>query len=165
MQLYLKDEPQAFDIIYARYKNQVHRYLSKRLKKEEIVNDVFQNTFVKFHKSRKHYDPQYALIKWIYTIARCELLDYVKKKKLPTIQLEDFHGEQHSNSNAQEPAIDLSKEKNLSKNEKEALNLRYYSDLDFIEISKKLETSESNTRKIISRGLKKLRSKYAGDQR
>ena len=59
--------------------------------------------------------------------------------------------------------FDLESEKQLSEKEKSALKGRYYSDKDFSEIAQILKTSESNTRKIISRGLKKLRTKYKGE--
>ena len=68
-----------------------------------------------------------------------------------------------SSENEPNNEFDLESEKQLSENEKSALKERYYSDKDFSEIAQILKTSESNTRKIISRGLKKLRVKYKGE--
>jgi DNA-directed RNA polymerase specialized sigma subunit len=41
--------------------------------------------------------------------------------------------------------------------QKEAIELRYQKDLSFSEIAKHLETSPSNVRQLISRGIKKLK--------
>ena len=59
--------------------------------------------------------------------------------------------------------IDLDSIKTLSEKEKQALKLRYYSEEDFIEISKALNTSEANSRKLVSRGIKKLKAKLLGE--
>jgi RNA polymerase sigma-70 factor (ECF subfamily) len=160
MELYIQGENQAFEVIYSRYKDRVYSYLNKRLSDKNTVEDIFQSTFVKFHKSRKLYKPEFALIKWIYTICRSELLDSLKKNKVSLVELKEEHFT--DNSSHSDSDFSLDNEKSLSIKEREALKLRYFSDEDFIEISKALETSEANSRKLVSRGLKKLRLKYLG---
>lgn len=161
MMLYQQDEAMAFDVLYGRHKNKIYTYLSKRMGDQAAIHDIFQNILLKIHKSRSNYNSKYPVLSWIYTISRSELLDYLKKQKVTSIPFnEQYMGEQLSIPN---PALELFHEKLLTKNEKEAISLRFYSDNDFIEISKELNTSESNVRKIISRGLKKLRLKYIGD--
>ncbi len=160
MQLYVDGEYMAFEAIYMRYKNNIYTYLNKRLKSESAVEDVFQNIFIKFHKSKDNYNSKYPLLKWIYTISKSELLDYLKKKKIIEVQFKETDAK--STQENEVDYVDLNKEKVLSSNEKEAISLRYYSAKDFDEISKVLNTSKANTRKIISRGLAKLRKKYKG---
>jgi len=161
MEHYLKGEAMAFDVIYSRYKSRVYTYLNRRVKDSETVNDIFQNTFIKFHKSRHLYNPKYPLLKWIYTICRSELLDEMKKKKLNIVE---FNEELYSSTPKQkEDKINIDEEKTLTTSEKEAIKLRYFSDQDFVEISSILNTSSANVRKIISRGIQKLKTKYAGE--
>ena len=161
MKLYNEGEYNAFEEIYARYNRHVYTYLKKRIKNPETVNDIFQNIFVKFHKSKALYDPKYELLKWIYTISRSELLDFLKKKNITTISLlEEFAVE------IQEQEIytlDIHSEKSLTDKEKSVIELRYFSEMDFLEISERLNTSQANIRKIISRAIKKLRIKYTGE--
>ena len=159
---YQKGENMAFDVIYLRYKDRVYSYLRKRLYDPEVVDDLFQGVFVKFHKSRDRYNSDFPLLKWIYTICRSEWVDYLKKKKLLTTELKDEH--LVTADNFCHEIIHIENEKYLTENEKKAIELRYYSDEDFIEISNQLNTSESNVRKIISRGLKKLKINYSGGQ-
>lgn len=162
MKLYQKGENMAFEEIYNRNKGRIYSYLNKRLLEDSSIDEVFQNILLKFHKSRMNYDSQYPLGKWIFTISRSELLDFKKKKKFFYENLKDEHLAYEESDT--DKKINLNEVKNLSKNEKHAISLRYYSDKDFHEISKLLELSESNIRKLLSRGLKKMRSKYIGGQ-
>ena len=160
MELYKDGDDMAFEVIYSRHKDKVYSYLNKRIADKNLVDDIFQGIFTKFHKSRHLYRNEYPLIKWIYTISRSELLDTVKKKKVNLITLKDEHTK-IDNKNT-EDIIEFENEKTLKQNEKEDYRLRYYSEEDFLEISKTLNLSEANTRKIISRGIKKLKLKYLG---
>jgi RNA polymerase sigma-70 factor (ECF subfamily) len=158
MELYLKDEHLAFEVIYARYKSNVFSYLSKRLKDSRSVEEIFQNTFIKFHRFRKKYDSKYPLLAWIYTLTKNEMLDYIKKNKVQLVGLKEVSVEIIESNKDLLQQIDL---QSLSQNEKDAIKLRYYEDKDFKEISKLLNTSQSNSRKIISRAIKKLKRKYS----
>ena len=158
---YQDGDHMAFDVLYSRHKNKVYSYLAKRLHSHNEIHDLFQRVFVKLHKSRHLYQEKYEVLPWIYTITKSEFLDFVKKNKIETIEFkeENFLSSENEPNNE----FDLESEKQLSENEKSALKERYYSDKDFSEIAQILKTSESNTRKIISRGLKKLRVKFKGE--
>ena len=160
MELYKNGESMAFEVIYLRHKNRVYSYLYKRLFDKSHIEDIFQNIFIKFHKSRDLYSSKYPLLQWIYTISKSELLDAAKKKRITTVELQDEYPDiTHKET---EDLIDIDSVKTLSSKEKEALKLRYYSDEDFDEISKILSTSPANSRKLVSRGLKKLKLKFQG---
>ncbi|MBE8221592.1 MAG: sigma-70 family RNA polymerase sigma factor [Bdellovibrionales bacterium] len=162
MEKYKQGDNMAFNTIYARHETRVYTYVSKRLFDKDLINEVFQNIFLKLHKQKARYLKKFLFVKFLYTICRSELLDFLKKKKLDTQPFYenvflDKNGKQDSTQ-----SIELNKESSLSKKEQKALDLRYYSEKDFIEISKALGVSNVNVRKIISRGLKKLKIKYSG---
>lgn len=161
MELYKNGENMAFEVIYSKYQNQVYSYLNKRVSDKILIEDIFQSIFVKFHKSRHLYDNKYHLLKWIYTISRCEMLDILKKNKISFVELREDHLTTSPHDSGE--TIDLDSQKFLSEKEREALKLRYFSDEDFLEISKLLNTSEANSRKLVSRGLKKLKVKLIGE--
>jgi RNA polymerase sigma-70 factor (ECF subfamily) len=159
MKHYQQGESMAFEILYERHQSKVYSYLFKRLKEKEVIDDVFQNIFAKFHKARQKYDSKFEVLQWIYTISRNELLDYSKKKKLNIIELRDEHAV------IEKEEIDLpfsiEEESVLNEKEREVLKLKYFSDSNYKEISEALNSNESNIRKITSRALKKLKLKYA----
>ncbi|MCB1196863.1 MAG: RNA polymerase sigma factor [Deltaproteobacteria bacterium] len=160
MELYQNGEYMAFEVIFHRHQSKVYAYLHKRVHDKDAIDDLFQNIFIKFHKSKHKYSSKYPLLAWIYTLSRNEFLDYVKKTKQTFVALSDNHGA--IETSAEKTSIDLDQEKQLTRDEKQAIGLRYLSDQDFEEISKRLKTSPSNVRKIVSRGLHKLRLKYSG---
>ena len=150
----------AFDVIYFRHKNKVFSYLEKRMHNKDDLEDIYQKVFIKFHRSRETYKEKYELLPWIYTITKSVFLDYLKKNDLELVEyIEDVHVFDQAH---EDNKLDLESEKKLTKNEKEAIKQRYYNEKDFLEISQILQTSEVNTRKLISRGIKKLKNKYLG---
>jgi RNA polymerase sigma-70 factor (ECF subfamily) len=159
MKLYQEEEFLAFDVLYNRHKDRVYSYLKKRLHKQSDIDEVFQNAFLKFHKSKHNYDEKYLLVQWIYTIVRSELLDFCKKKKVEIIEFDDA---QHGAKSDESFELDLSEFKTLTDKERIALQKRFYSDEDYEEISAVLNTSQANARKIISRALGKIRKKLTG---
>jgi RNA polymerase sigma-70 factor (ECF subfamily) len=158
MEKYQQGDYMAFEALYYRHEKTVFTYLSKRLRDSNAIEEIFQNIFLKFHKSKALYDKKYLFLKWLYTISRSELYDYCKKKRLVTTSIDDvtLPAEQAINEN-NEGQIDLDEIKSLNDNEREALKLRYYSDMDFKDISNSLSTSQSNARKLVSRGIKKIK--------
>ena len=162
MELSKNGENMAFEVIYLRHKDRVYSYLDKRLSDKNVIEDIFQNIFVKFHNSRHLYSSEHPLLKWIYTICRSELLDSVKKSR--KIKLVSINEDQLICETKEiDDKIHLDSVKSLSEKEKLAIKLRYYSEEDFTDISKALKTSEANSRKLVSRGIKKLKAKLIGE--
>ncbi len=163
MEKYCEGEVMAFELLYQRHKSRVWSYLKKRVKDEHAVNEIFQGIFMKLHRKRDLYSPNHLFIKWLYTICRSELSDYFRK----TEKFTELKGDIESDAEvqAEENRIDLDNFSDLSANEKKAIELKYYSDKDYEEISEILKTSNSNARKLVSRGIKKLRLILRGDKR
>ncbi|MFT6632238.1 MAG: RNA polymerase sigma-70 factor (ECF subfamily) [Bacteriovoracaceae bacterium] len=161
MELYKKGDNMAFEVIYLRHKDRVYTYLNKRVVDKDLIEDVFQSIFIKFHTSRHLYKSEHPLLKWIYTISRSELLDSVKKSKIKLVELNE--DQLATQSREQNNKLDLDSISTLSDKERHALKLRYYSEEDFSEMSKVLKTSEANSRKLVSRGIKKLKVKLLGE--
>lgn len=154
---YQEGEIEAFNVIYQRHQAKVYSYLKQRVFDRQIVEDIFQKVFFKFHRSRHLYNSKYDVPAWIYTITKSVFLDYLKLKRLDTTE---FREENFASELINDLEFDLDSETTLSKNERQALKERYFGDKEFLEIAEILETTESNARKIISRGLKKLKEKY-----
>lgn len=162
MTLYQEGNLEAFETLYARHKDKVYGFLIKRLKDASAADDVFQNAFVKLHRKREQYDPAHSFLKWLFIVTRSEMLDYLKAKKANVEFVEEVHGLALATPVEEDEKIDLKAVSSLSENEAAALSLRYYEDHDFVEIAQKLRTSQSNARKIVSRGVKKLKSALVG---
>ena len=68
-ELYQAGDEQAFRIIVDRYEPSIKGFLHKRLKDEERVEDLTQDTFLRVHRARERYDTNRKFSTWIYTIA------------------------------------------------------------------------------------------------
>ncbi|MEX0799378.1 MAG: sigma-70 family RNA polymerase sigma factor [Bacteriovoracaceae bacterium] len=161
MVMYQEGDLEAFETLYARHKDKVYGFLIKSLKDAAAADEIFQNAFVKLHRKRGQYDPGHSFLKWLFIITRSEMLDFLKARKSNVEYVEEVHGQKPE---AQMPAemIDLKSVDALSEKETLALSLRYYEDHEFLEIAQKLQTTQSNARKIISRGVKKLKGALVG---
>jgi RNA polymerase sigma-70 factor (ECF subfamily) len=68
-QRYQGGEEAAFRVIVDRYEPSIKGFLHKRLKDEERVEDLTQDTFLRVHRARQRYDASRKFSTWIYTIA------------------------------------------------------------------------------------------------
>ena len=66
---YQDGDEQAFASIVERYEPPIQGFLHKRLKDEERVQDLTQDTFLRVHRARERYDARRKFSTWIYTIA------------------------------------------------------------------------------------------------
>ncbi|MEX2582746.1 MAG: sigma-70 family RNA polymerase sigma factor [Gemmatimonadota bacterium] len=66
---YQEGDEAAFRIIVDRYQPSIKGFLHKRLKDEERVEDLTQDTFLRVHRARQRYDASRKFSTWIYTIA------------------------------------------------------------------------------------------------
>jgi len=159
MKLYQNGEVQAFNEIYRRHKGRVYTYIYRRIRNTHQVNDLFQAAFLKFHKTKDLYNPKYPLMSWLYTITRSELIDSIRKNKTTEVVLDDISSEHIQGETIE---FDLSQESSLTQPEVQAIKLRYIDEKDYEEIASHLKCSQSNSRKLVSRALQKLREKYVG---
>ena len=68
-ELYQEGNEGAFAQIMQRYEPLIKGFLHKRLKDEERVSDLTQDTFLRVHRARDRYDSTRKFSTWIYTIA------------------------------------------------------------------------------------------------
>ena len=81
VELYLKGEKTALDILIKRYLTPIFNYALSFVKEADAADDVTQQVFVKAWKKIKKFDSRYKFKNWLYTIAKNTCLDYLKKNK------------------------------------------------------------------------------------
>jgi len=77
--LYTKGEEAAFREIVSRYKNGLYAFLRLFLNRRELVEDVFQETFLQIFTSRESFDKERPLRPWLFTIAANKAKDALRK--------------------------------------------------------------------------------------
>lgn len=77
-----------FTFIVKKYTNQIHNYLLKKLSNSDDVDDIVQNSFLKFYKSIRNFDFERPVIPYLFQIAKNELKMYWRSKK-NTLKLDE----------------------------------------------------------------------------
>lgn len=76
---YTEGEEDAFREIVSRYKNGLYAFLRLFLNRRELVEDVFQETFLQLFTSRDSFDTKRPLRPWLFTIAANKAKDALRK--------------------------------------------------------------------------------------
>jgi RNA polymerase sigma-70 factor (ECF subfamily) len=169
MLAYMEGDMEAFEALYGRHKGRVFGFLLARLKDRSEAQDVFQAVFAKLHRKRQLYRPEIPFLPWLFTLARNTLIDHCRQR--------DAYGERFT---AAEAAIEnyaapvsdtapiaaaVAELARLNASQRQALELRFNQGLTFAEIAEQLQISPDNSRQIISRAIRKLRSLMVAKER
>ena len=76
---YMAGEEAAFREIVNRYKNSLYAFLRQFLNRHDLVEDVFQETFLQLFNSRESFDKSRPLRPWLFTIAANKAKDALRK--------------------------------------------------------------------------------------
>ncbi|MBI2521041.1 MAG: sigma-70 family RNA polymerase sigma factor [Bdellovibrio sp.] len=154
MVLYQAGNLNAFSTLFSRFERPVFSYLKSKLSKKELAEEVFQDCFMKLHRSRFLYDPKYPFKAFLFTIARTVLIDHFRKSgREIQLQIElTENAEDELSMEAVEVALS-----SLPPREQTAITGRFIEDKTFQELAVLLDTSEVNARQIISRSISKLK--------
>jgi len=76
---YIEGEEAAFREIVNRYKNGLYAFLRMFLNRRELVEDVFQETFLQLFNSKESFDTDRPLRPWLFTIAANKAKDALRK--------------------------------------------------------------------------------------
>jgi RNA polymerase sigma-70 factor (ECF subfamily) len=158
MVAYINGDLRAFEDLYRRHAPRVYGYLRARLRDRAFADDVFQATFLKLHGARGKYDPSFPFAPWLFTVCRSVMIDALRKRK----QIEedqDPAAVEAAQAREVPAALGLSVPglDQLSTVQRESLELRYRDELSFEEIARRLETTPTNARQIVSRAVRALK--------
>jgi RNA polymerase sigma-70 factor (ECF subfamily) len=159
MALYQEGSQSAFNVLYSRYSGKVFNYLKTRCRTKEEAGDLFQEVFVKIHRSKHLYNPSLPVVPWIFSVTHSVLIDGKRKtgRKKEELgfnfdQIPTQHEKSEMNSHTLKPLIEK-----LPNQQQIAIEMRYFNEKTFEEIAERLKTSPLNVRQLISRGLKVLK--------
>lgn len=155
----------------------VHAFCKKKGLSPEDTEEVVQIVYIKIFTKRNQYNPDHSPLAWLYIITRSETKDFLKSQRIYKNYVSEFYDflsqtDSLNPSNIQGtqtlPTDDirslLSENSSvLSEKEMTALKSRYSDEKDFGTIAAELNTSSLNIRKIISRGLKKIKERSSSN--
>ncbi|MFH1427224.1 MAG: RNA polymerase sigma factor [Patescibacteria group bacterium] len=81
VELYLKGDKEAFNLLIKRYLAPIFNYALGFVKDTATAEDLTQEVFVKVWRKIKKFDKKYKFKNWLYAIAKNTCLDYLKKNR------------------------------------------------------------------------------------
>jgi RNA polymerase sigma factor (sigma-70 family) len=81
MLAYSNGEAAAFDLLYARHKGGVYRYVLRHCGNSGIADELFQEIWLNVIRVRANYAPTAKFSTWLYTLARNRIVDHWRSSK------------------------------------------------------------------------------------
>jgi RNA polymerase sigma-70 factor (ECF subfamily) len=90
MMRYRSGDARAFELLYARHKAPLYRYLLRTARSKEAANDLFQETWGKVIANRERYEVRAQFTTYLYRIAHnCAIDHFRRAARTPTGSVED----------------------------------------------------------------------------
>ena len=91
MLAYRDGDARAFEILYARHRGALYRFVLRSLKERSVAEELFQEAWIRVIEARERYAPSAKFTTWLYTIAHNLLVDHWRRKGLVLVELNDEH--------------------------------------------------------------------------
>ena len=79
---YARGDMRAFELLYARHRNPLYRYLVRHARNTDTANDLFQEVWSKVIASRERYEPRAKFRTFLYRIAHNCFIDHYRRAAL-----------------------------------------------------------------------------------
>lgn len=158
-------DEKAFEILFNKYKRPIMNFIFQMTGDKKVAEDLTQEVFLKVFKNAHQYDTSKKFTTWLWTIAKYTSIDSSRKKKDELLR-------DHDKQENEIPSDDHSFEENLMKEtnreiiqtcisklplqQKEAIQLRIFSELGHAEISEITGKSEKAVKSLINRAKSSL---------
>lgn len=80
MLAYCEGDERAFEQLYVRHKERVYFFIRRFVPREDLVEEVYHEAFVRLHKSRHRYQPTAKFSTFLYTIVYRLCVDLSRSK-------------------------------------------------------------------------------------
>src|SRR5258708_30897285 len=113
-------DDKAFAKLLQRYKRPVYHMILKMVRNVDDAEDLMIESFAKAFRSLHRFKKDFTFSTWLFRIATNNTIDFIRKKKLNTLSIENTYTDDNdesvsidvedANLNPQEDAIKLQKE-------------------------------------------------------
>lgn len=163
----------AFEALYRRHVTAIYRYCFARLNTAADAEDVTAQTFLVALETLDRYTGRGLVLGWLFGIARHKCADFHRAgRHVADTSWEDVAATRAGSEPLPEEAaacsdiVDCVERMlpHLSPDRREAVQLRYWGDLDFGDIARAMGRTVSATKMLISRGIADLRKRCLDEE-
>ncbi len=173
MAAYVAGDEQAFGVLFERYGSVLFRLVRRRLPSEDEARDVVQQTLLHMHRARRDFRADSKLRPWLFTIALNLVREFYRRRGRRREQPLEIDGYSPAEPRVQ-PATPIEDRQRvervrralaqLPENQREVIELHWFSELPYEEISAILGASVAAVRVRAHRGYEKLRKILGNDE-
>jgi RNA polymerase sigma-70 factor (ECF subfamily) len=155
----------AFNYLLNTYWEDVFSFQLKRTKNESLAEDITIESFTKAFEKINTYNEKYIFKTWLITISKNLHIDQLRKNKnnFNLIEIDDFKELKESSPSPEDDLINEQKLKSLKgkinklkPSYKKVIELKYFNELSYKEISKKLKQPINNVKVRVMRAKRVL---------
>lgn len=165
-----KNDQLAYATLLERYRKSLYFTVLKMVNNRDDAEDLTMQAFSKAFKNLDNYDLNYAFSTWLFKIATNNTIDFIRKKRLKTTSLDrgmnnDEEGGDSFSQMIKDDKLDpeetmVRQQRNklmkavvdtLDEKYRELIQLRYYEELKYDEISKRLSLPVGTVKVRLSR--------------
>ena len=138
-------DQQAFEYLFARYKDALMHLFEQRLEEKTMASDILQETFIKVYLHINDYFKAYTFGQWVYSIARNTLVDHLRRKSGDVLLDERFRAPLATTPSPEESVIINQTRahfynalEELSPEYRQVIEMRFIEEYSYEEIAEKL---------------------------
>jgi RNA polymerase sigma-70 factor, ECF subfamily len=81
MLAYAQGDMRAFEMLYARHRSALYRYLTRQARDGEVANDLFQEVWSRVIVNRARYEPRAKFRTFLFTLAHNCFIDHCRRAR------------------------------------------------------------------------------------
>ncbi|HPG28713.1 MAG TPA: sigma-70 family RNA polymerase sigma factor [Myxococcota bacterium] len=163
MARYVEGDTKAFEALFQRYEQRAYAFFLKRTGARHRAEDLYQELFLRIHRSRDRYDPSRPFSPWLFQIAHNLLVDDSRRAfRGHEVSIEGHEaGSRRSDREAEIAAIEEAAHliASLSPEERYVVLSTRLEGIGHAELAGRLGKSEGAVKKMASRAVRRLRDK------
>ena len=167
---FIKGDENSFNIIVEKYRASLISFIYKFTKDIEIAEDITQEVFLYIYKTKKEYDFRYTLKTYLFITAKSRTINYLNSQK-KEIPFEETNNSKQYNEGVDNYLIKKEEKDYLLRNidtlkedYKIVIHLRDFEGFSYEEIAKILNKTIPQTKMILHRARKSLKTKISNDK-
>lgn len=162
-----KEDPRSFEPLYNKYYEQIFRYIYQRMDDKELAHDITSQVFLKALNNISKYEYRgVPFASWLYRIAKSELYQSFRDQKasrtvnVDTVNLSGMIEEMEEDVSEEARAFLLKAISELSDEDVQMIEMRYFEKRSFKEIGEILDITENNAKVKAHRIVQKMKSLF-----
>lgn len=168
--LLAEDSEYAFQLLYDRYRNRIYQVSIRYLKSPLLAQEVVQDVFLKLWIERKNIKTDQPLEAWLYTVAKNNLINRLKKIANEWKMLSGLKNLTNQFVNTTSDKIEESQYNellqkaisSLPQQQQKVFYLARNEHLTYIQIGEKMGISPLTVKKHMSRALLHIKTHFSG---